>query len=713
MVKRTVKISSVWIALTMALFMSSHAFGEIKKDEKVTFNFVDIDLPVIARFVSEITGKNFIFDERVKGKITIIAPSKISVADAFNLFTSILELKGFTVVPSGVNAYKIIPVSEAKQRGISVTMDKQPVNESYMARLIQLKDISPDDALKFIQPMVSKDGYVSAFGPGNLLLVIDSGLNMEKILSIIKIIDQPSLAEVPEIICLKHASADAVAKMLNEGISRKVQAGPQPLSAREARAIADQRLNAVILFGDKAKIGEMKSLVSLLDVPPPEFRSMINIYFLENADATELVKVLEDLLKRTETQQKPTPTPSVPSAAFEIAGSISITADKASNALVIVASPADYQNLSRIIKQLDKRRRQVFVEAMIAEVSIDKLLELGTKWRAVVKRNGEPVFIGGVGQVDQATIGNIINGLTGLTLGGLANYFTIPQSFVAGATSDVKVPGLAALFSLSDFKDVVNVLSTPQILTSDNKEAEIMVGENVPFIAKRERDITTTGTVLTSIERQDVGITLRITPQISEGDYVKLDIYQEISALVSNQSENILTSVGPTITKRATKTSAVLKNKQTVVIGGLLQEHNEEQVTKVPVLGDIPLLGWFFKFKSVDKKKTNLLIFLTPHIIREMEYLERLSRDKTETFSRTERLYESGELMIEFREGVTPEAAHSIITQHGGTVIEVREGGVYHIKLKEGQDVEEAMKKFSAIPEVEKADPKYKIEIPR
>jgi general secretion pathway protein D len=283
---------------------------------------------------------------------------------------------------------------------------------------------------------------------------------------------------------------------------------------------------------------------------------------------------------------------------------------------------------------------------------------------------------------------------------------------VPGATSDVTVPGLAALFSLSDFKGVVNVLSTPQILTSDNKEAEIMVGENVPFIAKRERDLTTTGTVLTSIERKDVGITLRITPQISEGDYVKLDIYQEISAVVK-ESENITISVGPTTTKRATKTSVVLKDKQTVVIGGLLQERDEEQMNKVPLLGDIPVLGWFFKYKSVGKKKTNLLVFLTPHIIREMEYLERLSRDKIENFSRTERLYESGELMIEFREGVTPEAAYSIITQYGGTVIEVREDGVYHIKLKKGQDVEEAMKKFSAIPGVVKVEPKYKIKIPR
>ncbi len=706
MVKRTLKISSVLIALTMTLLMSSHAFGEIKKNEKVTFNFVDIDLPVIARFVSEITGKNFIFDERVKGKITIIAPSKISVADSFDLFTSILELKGFTVVPSGVNAYKIIPVSEAKQRGISVTVDKQPVNESYMARLIQLKEISPDDALKFIQPVVSKDGYVSVFGPANMLLVIDSGLNIEKILSIIKIIDQPSLIGTPEIVPLKYATADIVAKIINEGITKIPRPGAMPSFGEESKASADQRLNAVILFGDKVAKTAMKSLISLLDVPSPNAQGMINIYFLEHADATELSKVLDGLIKGSQTQK-----PSTPVGAFEAVGGITFTADKSSNALLIVASPVDYQKLSHIIKQLDKKRRQVFVEAMIAEVSIDQLLELGTKWRGVVERDGEPVFIGGVGQVDQTTIGNIINGLTGLTLGGLANYFTIPQSFVPGATSAVTVPGLAALFSLSDFKGVVNVLSTPQILTSDNKEAEIMVGENVPFISKRERDITTTGTILNSIERKDVGITLRITPRISEGNYVNLDIYQEISAVVK-ESENITISVGPSTTKRATKTSVVLKDKQTVVIGGLLQERDEEQINKVPLLGDIPLLGWLFKYKSMGKKKTNLLVFLTPHVIKETENLERLSRDKAEKFSRTEKLYESGELMIEFGEGVAPEAAQSIITQQGGTVIEVREGRVYRIKLEKGQDIEEAMKKFSSIPEVRKAEPNYRIRIP-
>jgi len=705
--KRIAKILLIFISLISLSLVPSNVLAE--KGEKVTFNFVDVDLQVITKFVSELTQKNFIFDERVKGKITIIAPSKISISDAFNLFTSVLELKGFTVVPSGVDAYKIIPVSEAKQRGIKVTTDKQPVNEGYIARLISLKDISSDDALKFIQPIVSKDGYASAFGPGNLLLVIDSGVNIEKILSIMELIDRPSLTEPPEIICLKHAGADAVAKMINEGFGRRRQASRRTLSPAEAaKAIADQRLNAVVLFGDKNETREMKSLIELLDVPSPEARGMINIYFLENADATELAKVLEGLInKGSQSEQKPGTM-----AVSEALRGISITADKTSNALIIVASPSDYQNLAQVIRQLDKRRRQVFVEVMIAEVSIDKLLELGTKWRAAIKKDGEPVFIAGVGSVDTTTISSILTGLTGLTLGGVSNYFTIPQDFVSGATSDMKVPGITALFNLSDFKGTVNVLSTPQILTSDNKEAEIVVGENVPFVSKRERDLTTTGTVLTSIERKDVGISLKITPQITEGDYVKLDIYQEISSVKAEADSNITISIGPTTTKRSTRTSVVVKDKQTVVIGGLLQEQEQETITKVPLLGDIPLLGWLFKYKSIEKKKTNLLVFLTPHVIRETESLEQLSKDKLKNFTDEGKQFsEEGELIIEFKEGVTPETVQSIIIMQGASVTKIRKGMIYDIKLKKGQQVEDAINKFSKIPEVKKAEPNYKIKI--
>jgi len=697
-------------------FLVNVAFAGIKKDQKVTFNFVDVDLSTVTKFISEITGKNFIFDERVKGKITIIAPTKLSADDAYNLFTSVLELKGFTVIPSGIDAYKIVPAMEAKQRGMQITTERLPVNESYIARLIPLQYISSDDALRFLQPVVSKDGHISAFGPGNLLLVIDSGLNVEKILTIIEAIDQPSIKEKPEIVILKYSSADTIAKILNEGMSRgKIRAPGQPVLSDEPRVVADQRLNAVVLFGDKGMRESMKSLIALLDIPSPEAQGRINVYFLENADATELSKVLEGMLKAVQpTKQAALGAPVMP---FEAAGGITITPDKATNSLVVVASPADYQNLVQVIKHLDKKRRQVFVEAMIIEASVDKLRELGTQWRATATRKGEPIVIGGFGKLDPTALDNILTGLSGLTAGGMGNFLNVPIITTDPSTGEPKstklsVPGFAALFSLNEFRGTINVLSTPQILTSDNKEAEIMVGENVPFISKRERDITTTNTVLSSIERYDVGIKLKITPQITEGDHVKLDIYQEISSLVQGESESILINVGPTITKRSTKTSVVVKDRQTVVISGLIAERQEENITKVPVLGDIPILGWLFKTSSVKKQKTNLLVFLTPHVVKEADSLAQITKDKEKEFAKLEKQYTEGELLIKFKEEVPAEKAFLIISEKGASVIKFIDNvKVYHIKLRKDQKVEEAVEEFSDIPEVQYAEPNYKMKL--
>jgi general secretion pathway protein D len=627
-----VKRASILIVLACVLSVSAGVAATTKSGGEVVFNFVDVDLPVITKFVSEITHKNFILDERVKGKITIIAPTKLSVADTFNLFTAVLEMKGFTVIPSGVDAYSIVPTSEARQKGLKFDKENKPVNASYVAQLIPLKYVSAAEVMKLVQPIISKDGYISVFGPGNLLLVIDSGVNIANVVSVIDAIDKPS-----------------------------------------------------------------------------ENRGSINIYFVENADATELSKVMETLTKAAQAQ--PQRQPSVTSA-FESVSGITITPDKASNALIIVASPSDYQNILPIIKKLDKRRRQVFVEVMIAEISVNKLLQLGTRWRAAVVTGGQPVFVAGVGTVDTSTISSIVNGLTGLTIGGLGNYFTIPQTMVPGATSDVTAPGLAVLFSLSDFRDAVNVLSTPQILTSDNKEAQILVGENVPFIASRQQDITTANTVLNNITRQDVGISLKITPQISEGDYVKMDIYQEVSALLGGQSDNILTTIGPTITKRSTKTSVVVKDKQTVVIGGLMQDMDEETTTKVPFFGDIPFIGWLFKYKTTQKTKTNLLVFLTPHIVTEAAQLGQLSRDKLNDFTQKEKLYIEGELIVTFKSGVTEETAKTAIARQKGMIIKTVKENTYRIKLKEGMSLEEAASQFSALPEVQKAEPINLINFP-
>ncbi|MGO9138735.1 MAG: secretin N-terminal domain-containing protein [Syntrophales bacterium] len=627
-----VKRTSILIILACFLLVSTGITAKAKSEGEVVFNFVDVDLPVITKFVSEITHKNFILDERVKGKITIIAPTKLSVAETFDLFTAVLEMKGFTIIPSGVDAYSIIPASEARQKGLKFEKDKQPVNASYAAQLMPLKYISAAEVMKLVQPIISKDGYVSVFGPGNLLLVIDSGVNITNVMSIIDAIDKPS-----------------------------------------------------------------------------ENRGSINICFLENADASELSKVLETLIKSAQTQ--PQKQPSVASA-FESVSGITITPDKASNALIIVASPSDYQNILPIIKKLDKRRRQVFVEVMIAEISVNKLLQLGTQWRAAVQSGGAPAVVAGVGTVDTSTISSIITGLTGLTIGGLGNYYTIPQTMVPGATSNVTAPGIAVLFSLSDFRDALNVLSTPQILTSDNKEAQILVGQNVPFIASRQQDITTANTVINNITRQDVGIMLKITPQISEGVYVKMDIYQEVSALITGQSDDILTTVGPTITKRSTKTSVVVQDKQTVVIGGLMQDSEEETTQKAPFFGDLPLIGWLFKYRTTQKTKTNLLVFLTPHIVTEAADLGKLSKDKLNDFTEKEKLYIEGELIVTFKSGVTEETAKTAIASQKAAIIKTVKENTYRIKLKEGMSLEEAANKFSALPEVQKAEPVNLINFP-
>ncbi len=614
-----------------------------ERDSGITFNFVDVEMPALIKFISEVTGYNFVFDDRVKGKVTIIAPTKLSIDESFSLFTSILGLKGYTIIPSGKKTYKIIPSSLARQESGIATEEKIPVNESYITKLIAVEHIKAEEAATFLRPVVSNDGHVSSFGPRNLLLVVDSAINIEKVISILEKIDKPPT----------H--------------------------------------------------GE-----------PPR----INVYFLENADAEDLAKVLEGILKA------PTHTPTSSSPAIKKVPSteksvtqISITPDRATNSLIIVAPPSEYEDIIQVIKALDKRRKQVFVEAMIMEVSIERLGEVGAKWRAMVRHRGDPVVIGGVGAVSTSAVESIITGLTGFSVGGMGNFTTIPVSIINPdgtiTTTNLTAPGFAALFSLSEFRDAVNVLSTPQILTSDNEEAEIIVGENVPLISKRERDITTTNTVLTSIERKDVGITLRITPQITEGDYVKLDLYQEISA-VKETPESVLTTIGPTTTKRSTKTSVVVKDGQTVVIGGLIQEREEEITEKTPILGDIPILNLFFKYRTTSKTKTNLLVFLTPHVVKESIKLSEMTEQKYKTFATKEKHYAEGELLVRFREDVLYEDAESIISQKGASIIRYFEkNNLYHIKLRPEQEVEDAVREFTSIPEVEYAEPNYKVKIQR
>jgi type II secretory pathway component GspD/PulD (secretin) len=526
----------------------------------------------------------------------------------------------------------------AKQEGGISTDKKDLVNESYITKLISTKHIRAEETLQFLRPIVARDGHISVFGPGNLLMVVDSALNIEKIMSILKQIDKPIV--------------------------------------REEEAV-------------------------------------INVYFLEHADATELSQVLQGVIKDLKASHRKVPAGKSRTAS-SAASFLNVTPDKTTNSLIIIAPPSDYRKIVDVVKRLDRKRKQVFVEAMIIEASIDKLKELGTRWRLAATHKGEPVAVGGFGNINTSSLQAIMTGITGFSVGGMGNFMSVPVSTVSSSgtisTENLTAPGFAALFSMNYFEDAINILSTPQILTSDNEEAEIVVGENVPFISQRERDITTTNTVLNSIERKNVGITLRLTPQITEGDYVKLDIFQEISA-VKTTTESILTTVGPTTTTRSTKTSVVVKDGDTVVIGGLMQEQEKTGVAKTPILGDLPLIGWLFKFKTVEKDKKNLLIFLSPHVVKESTELLELTEKKQEKFSITEPS-ETEKLLVKFKDGISKETAAEIILENDARIIKYFENiNVYHIKLKPGQEVGDAVKNFTSLPEVIYAEPEHKLKI--
>ncbi|MEE9542198.1 MAG: secretin N-terminal domain-containing protein [Thermodesulfobacteriota bacterium] len=542
------------------------------KSGRVSVNLVDAELPVFVKFISDLTSISFIYDERLRGKVTIYSPDELTKDEAYKLFVSVLEFKGFTIISTG-KTRKIIPTSTLKGDSFEVLTDKKVKRPdgAYVARVVPLEFISATGLVALIRPLVSKNAFIAPFQESNSLFILDTMLNVKRILKIVESVD--------------------------------------------------------------------------IFMPRPE--SGINVYHLQNAKAEEIAKVLIDFdtfergtvgIRRAGRAAGKPGSPAARSGgqaiAAQVSGEVSVVPYTPTNSLIIHASPDDYLSLVEIIKKLDKRPRQVFVEAMIMEVSITKALNVGAKWRAMSEHNNKPVVIGGVGKIDSSTISDILTGLAGLSIGGVTNFITVPILQADGTTKDVSIPGLTGLFSLEVFKDVINVLSTPHILTSDNKEAEIIVGENVPFLSQFEREASSVDQpVLQSIERHDVGITLRITPQISNDNYVKLDIYQEISAVAPTVQTGGVDAADIITTKRSARTSVVVKDGQKIVIGGLIQERKTRNVTKVPILGDIPILGYLFKFKSDKKEKTNLIVFLTPTIVDDFDDLDRLRQDREDLFS--------------------------------------------------------------------------------
>ncbi|TYO97565.1 general secretion pathway protein D [Geothermobacter ehrlichii] len=613
-------------------------------EESISLDFRDVELTELIETMAELTGRNFIYDETVRGKVTIISPGGMSLDEAYQLFLTVLNVKGYTVVPSG-KANKIVQIKNAARDNLPV-VGAGDRSAAYVTRMVRLTYGNATELAGLLASLIPKTGSIVAYAPSNTLVITDSGSNIDRLVKIIEVLDVPSGPDQMEIFTLRHADAEEVARVVNSvlggtgAVSRRARAGQNIKVAGQTgggRAIGFKRTNSLIVLADRERMEMVRGLIARLDAEPLQERSNINVYYLENADAETLAKTLNEIL--TGMRATATSTPAKPGQkAPATRGPVSITADKPTNALLINASPEDYALLKGIIRQLDVRRKQVFVEALILELSMDATREVGVALQGAVDIHGHSAVFGtsnlnstSTGLTSLAPDPNVGNGqlpsllsqtINGLLLGGLFS----PITTKGPDGSLITIPAFSALIQLSEKTSDVNILSAPRLLTSDNEEAEIIVGSNVPVITSRLTDTGGTGLAQSvAVERQDVALTLRFTPQITEGDLVRLNVFQEITDIADNSVGNI-NEVGPTFTKRQLRNTVLARNGQTIVLGGLIGTNIKSTESKVPLLGDIPLLGRLFRSSGTTEQKTNLLVFITPHIIRDSADLAEITR---------------------------------------------------------------------------------------
>ncbi len=585
-----------------------------KVNQYVTIDFDNVDIPIFIKFISELTGKNFVIDKAVRGKVTIISPNKISVKGAYKVFESVLEVHGYTTVPSG-SIIKIVPAVQARSKSVETRLREEATSseDKVVTQLIPLRYANPTELKKLFIPLVSKSSVIVSYPPTRTLIITDVFSNIKRLMRIAKAIDVAGVGEEITVIPLEHATASVMAKSLNTVFQKKVtRVKKGTLSPSVIRIVPDERTNALILLASEDDTIRMRQLIKLLDKKTSSAEGDIRVYYLQHANAEDLTKVLTAIpSKQSKTPKK--------GKAPVISKDTQIVADKATNSLVIMASKDDYFVLEEVIKKLDIPRMMVYIEALIMEVNVDKDFKLGVQWVA-----GKDFTYNGK---DGAAFG-------GFNFGDLlTSPPRLPTGFALGVIGPIieiggiKFPNLAAVLSAVQNDRDVNILSTPQILTTDNEEAEIMVGRNVPYLTRQET--TEARLDYTTYEYKDVGVTLKITPQISQERLVRLNIFQEVTRLIPGSQPD-----RPETFKRRAQTTVIVKDAHTVVIGGLIDDDTAIVETKVPCLGDIPGVGWLFKTKQKILKKTNLFIFLTPHIIQNPIEAKKVYQDKKEQIER-------------------------------------------------------------------------------
>lgn len=611
-----------------------------------SFDYPNADIADVIKAISELTGKNFIVDPAVRGKITIIAPSRITVAEAYKAFLSALAINSMTVVPSG-SFLKIKTARNAQRDSIETySGDYFPNTDQMITRIIKLKYISADEVNKNLRILPSKDGEMVPYPQTNSIIISDYGSNIERVMKIIKEIDVPGFEEQLEVLRIKYAKSKDIAELINQIINKgdanqkfgpgvprfrrttpDADGGPSG-SESYSLVISDDRTNSIVVVGNKAGIQKIRELVRKLDFRlRPEDQGGVFVYYVRHAEAENIANTLNGIAseskKAQEEQQSgkqgpPATNPqtgqvTAPSAAI-FGGDVNVVADKNTNSLIITAGRQDYEIVKNLLSKIDVAKDQVFVKVIIMEMNIQDQTSWGVDYyRFAPDTNG----IGRIGFRGSDSLGTILNpeGDSGAILGfGSGEVFDITTP--AGT---VKVSSLAGLVRFLKGNVNANILSTPQIMALDNEESEIEVGEKVPVA--NNTTAAANGTTTNSVQFQDATIKLVLTPYISpDTDSVQMKIDQQVSQLSNTQvTASELAQRAVATTTRKIKTQIVVNSGDTAVLGGLMSDSENEEMTKVPVLGDIPIIGWLFKSKSVEKRKSNLVMFLTPRIIRSQQ----------------------------------------------------------------------------------------------
>ena len=640
----------------LSLLPAPDAFAQargarVRGGDAVTLNFVNADIEGVARAMGAILKQQFVVDPRVRGNITLFSEEPLLPREAYLSFLAALRGLGFAVVEVG-GLFKVVPEADAKlQTGTVSVGEVSRRGDQVITQIFKLSYESANNLVPVLRPLISPNNTINANPGNNSLVITDYADNLQRIGRIIAAMDTPSGGDV-EVVPMKYAVASDVAALLQRLTDTGTTPGvPTAPGSAAASILVDQRSNALIVrTSNPARMANTRSLIDKLDQPLTGSAANGNIWVvhLKNADATRLAAVLRAAFASgsgggsagsaggtsalgaaaasLSAAGAPTAatTPITPSAAPSTGGFIQ--ADPATNSLVVTAPEPLYRQVRAMIEQLDSRRAQVYIESMIVEVSGDNAADFGFQWQGLLGQNGDRTGLvagtnfgttGNLLQIDKAQVGG---GAAGITLGEGLNIGLIRR--FAGSY------GLAAIARILQSQTNTNIVSTPNLITLDNEEAKIIVGSNVPFVTGQ---FTNTGTATTSpfqtIERKDVGITLRIRPQIGENGAIRMSIFQESSSL-SDKVAPGTSNAGPSTNKRSIESNVVVDDGQILVLGGLIEDRYSENKSKVPLLGDIPYVGGLFRSESRSKTRTNLMVFLRPVVMRDAESTNKLSLDR-------------------------------------------------------------------------------------